>query len=303
MMYLFRLAMTMLLVCQAVSSQGTLPNLEAIFRGRCLEYNITKAASLLSSSKVNCDDLWGNFSRSWTFKDPHGNSSYADVVSLLDQTLPKDKALFWSGTNDFAHTLSNNGRRYVTLEDTLIGYAGNDLVWCGQTTAPGINYTDCPRTLVNNFWPDTSKWFASHANGEVQVVLNGSNPGRPAYRVGSVFRGVEVVNMRSDLVTKVTAFVVHDLDTPRVEPCGTLSLLELAADLQAKNIAFECIDNPPEVKHLLCVDSPSSTECNPSSIICEDNSSGFINADGGIKRQIAMLLAMATFLFVKVASN
>ncbi|CAG5120892.1 unnamed protein product [Candidula unifasciata] len=254
----------------AVRSQGgATQQIEAIVKGRCFAYRFVRPPGLLPIPDVDCDELWANFSSAWTYRESCGQnrSSYENLIHPLNQPLPPNKSLFWEETKDFTHRLANDGKRYVPIESTLIGYVADDLTWCGQTSAPGINFTYCPpyhscsNEVMFDFWVAASKWFASHAQGEVRVVLNGSLPAGVAYGRNSVFASVELANLRSGIVTKLTALLVHDLDKPKMETCGSQSLLDLKADVLAKNIAFDCLENPPEVKYLLCADLPESPEC------------------------------------------
>uniref|UniRef100_A0A0B7BU80 Uncharacterized protein n=1 Tax=Arion vulgaris TaxID=1028688 RepID=A0A0B7BU80_9EUPU len=314
MTFILKSAILVLFTCTVVRSQGTTGQLEDIFKGRCLNYKITRANTLTDIPTVDCNELWTNFSRSWTFKDSCSQNvtSYANVFNFLNQTLPKDKALLWSGTNDFAHAFSNNGKRYITLEDTLIGFIANGLDWCGQTSAPGINYRSCPAyfscpgEVKSSYWLEASKWFASNAEGDIHVALNGSMSGnRLAYRRDSIFASVEVPTLRSGRVKKLTAILVHDLGRPITESCGSQSLLDLKSDLHAKNIAFDCVENPPEVKYLLCYDTPNSPECDQ----CDPSgrstggAAGLIKTGGGIHNHLVALITFVTSITVKLIIN
>ena len=71
--------------------------------------------------------------------------------------------MFWSGVKELVHEYAADGQRYVTLEDTLIGYVVDGLVWCGQGSPPGMNYSrcpswnDCPLEASESFWAAASK--------------------------------------------------------------------------------------------------------------------------------------------------
>ena len=56
------------------------------------------------------------------------------------------KSLLWSGTYEISHRYAADGSRYVTMEDSLIGYLTNGLHWCGSMdkSGSGINFTSCP---------------------------------------------------------------------------------------------------------------------------------------------------------------
>jgi hypothetical protein len=64
---------------------------------------------------------------------------------------------------DLAHEYADEGVRFVTLEDSLIGYVVDGLVWCGQGNPPGMNYSrcpswnDCPSEASEAFWGMASK--------------------------------------------------------------------------------------------------------------------------------------------------
>ena len=63
------------------------------------------------------------------------------------------QSILWSGTYDITHRYAADGARYVTMEDSLIGYLSNGLQWCGSLSpaGDGINYTSCPN------WQDLPK--------------------------------------------------------------------------------------------------------------------------------------------------
>ena len=94
-------------------------------------------------------------------------SSIRGVLTLTSYGLHyfnfTNQVLFWSGVYTLAHRYAEAGRNYVTLEDTLIGYLMNSLVWCGQSEEPGINYshcpqwTACPREASESFWAAASE--------------------------------------------------------------------------------------------------------------------------------------------------
>ena len=50
------------------------------------------------------------------------------------------KFLFWSKTRTLMHSYAAVFRDFWTLEDTLVGYMFNDLVWCGQDEDSGESY-------------------------------------------------------------------------------------------------------------------------------------------------------------------
>ncbi|PVD18349.1 hypothetical protein C0Q70_20898 [Pomacea canaliculata] len=175
--------------------------------------------------------------------------------------------MFWSGVKELVHEYAANGQRYVTLEDTLIGYLAEGLVFCGQESAPGMNYSrcpswwECPFEAGEAFWAHASQTFASAASGQVTVMLDGSSTGKPAYRQDSFFGKYELPYLKKGVVTNVRVFLVHALDAPMSETClnGSLKLLE--EDVVSRGFSFSCLDDPLAILHLLCVDEPADREC------------------------------------------
>lgn len=48
--------------------------------------------------------------------------------------------LFWSKTRTLMHSYAAVVRHFWTLEDTLVGYMFNDLIWCGQEEDSGTSF-------------------------------------------------------------------------------------------------------------------------------------------------------------------
>ena len=69
-----------------------------------------------------------------------------------------------------AHEYAASGKRFVTLEDTLIGHLANGLVWCGQTDEPGINYRRCPEFGACKGEADKSFWGAASRMVRYNIV-------------------------------------------------------------------------------------------------------------------------------------
>lgn len=77
--------------------------------------------------------------------------------------------MFWSSTYVIAHEYANIGKRYVTLEDTLLGYVVNGMTWCGQKEDPGINFDACP--TWDACGPEASKSFWSLGSKIVRILI------------------------------------------------------------------------------------------------------------------------------------
>ncbi|CAG5129998.1 unnamed protein product [Candidula unifasciata] len=251
------------------SNKGTTDNIKAVFEGRCWDYDVTKYNDLLPRIDADCNVLWDKFSQAFSFRAPCAVklSSYEEFMSLAKQSLPANKVMFWSGIFSLAHRYSENGARFITLEDTMIGYLANSLTWCGQESPPGINYSscpdwsDCPTEASESFWAGASATFASQATGNVTLMVDGSDPNKPAYRRSSFFGKYELPNLAISKVQSVNVIVAHALDKPKIEVCGNGSLALLKKDVTARGLSFTCEDDPDAVLHLLCSDDPASREC------------------------------------------
>ncbi|XP_069104790.1 ADP-ribosyl cyclase/cyclic ADP-ribose hydrolase-like [Argopecten irradians] len=251
----------------SVLATGTTPGIQDIFLGRCLAYQ--ELLKPYPQTEVNCKTLWSTFNTSFAGKEPCSltTKDYSDFIEMSLTSIPEDKAMFWSGTYRVAHDYSESGKRFITLEDTLLGYIMNGLTWCGQKAPPGINYQSCPpyngcpETASTAFWGKASSQFASQAKGTVIILLDGSNPARPAYSTESYFAKFELPSLSPTEVKMVDVYVVHDINKPYRETCenGTLPTLQQA--IKDHGIDYRCQDNPQSILHLLCVDSPGSVLC------------------------------------------
>lgn len=252
------------------SSPGSTLNIKNIFIGRCFEYEELTKGTLIEPVKVNCTHLWTLFSRAWTYKDPQSIvlSDYETFLEAAKQTnLPEDKILLWSGTYGIAHEYSNQRKRYVTLEDSLIGYLMNGLTWCGMvcTECDGINYEQCPdgpdlpREAHQAFWGGASRTFAKSSSGVVRLILTGTNKDRPAYNSESFFGQFELPSF--DTEVKLQVILVNFLDKIPLEHCDTGSLVKLREDVETRGLSYSCTENPLDILHLMCVGDPSATKC------------------------------------------
>lgn len=248
--------------------KGTTTNIKEVFKGRCWDYDVTRYISDLPRVETSCDQLWDLFFKAFSYQPPCAVAleNYQPYLREAAQLLPTNKVLFWSGVFNLAHQYGDYGQRYVTLEDTLVGYLANSITWCGQSIDPGYNVTrcpawdDCPLEAAESFWAGASMTFAQRAKGEVLLMLDGSNPEKNAYRRDSFFGKFELPNL-TKAVTKVSVIVSHVLDKPKRDVCGNGSLSLLEADVTEYGFDYECQDDPLAVLHLLCAADPSSREC------------------------------------------
>ncbi|KAI1238200.1 hypothetical protein IHE44_0012917 [Lamprotornis superbus] len=130
------------------------------------------------------------------------------------------ESLFWSKTGELAHRYTKSNQNFLTLEDTLLGYMADKVSWCGDPSAPGINYESCPKRSEcesnpgSVFWKMASKMFAEAACGVVQVMLNGSVEAG-AFRSSSIFGSIEVFNLDPDKVSEVHIWLMQDIGGPQ----------------------------------------------------------------------------------------
>ncbi|XP_075922478.1 ADP-ribosyl cyclase/cyclic ADP-ribose hydrolase 2-like isoform X2 [Petromyzon marinus] len=212
--------------------RGTTRDLKKIFVGRCYDYIRVINPALRDK---NCEQMWEAFYNGFKGKQPCEVTmdSYNQFVALASHPLPKDKEIFWSGTNALVHKYS--GARLLTLEDSLAGYIANNLNWCPIAGNPDLDYTSCPgysecdNNAVKSFWIMASKSFAQNVRGVVRVMLNGSREG------GAFYSGRE--------------------------SCGVGSVAHLEARLKEHGFKYSCFDNCKSVLHMQCVDLPNIPIC------------------------------------------
>ncbi|ERE87061.1 ADP-ribosyl cyclase 1-like protein, partial [Cricetulus griseus] len=253
----------------------------------------------------DCKKILNTFKRAFVSKNPCNitKEDYEPLVQLVTQTLPCNKVtaltllvlrnhpmdvgkpgvrvfihqwgssgltLFWSKSKHLAHEYTWIQGKIFTLEDTLLGYIADDLMWCGDPSTSDMNYDscphwseNCPNNPVSLFWKVISQklilhtlfngiaeWrimmdfffkFAEAACGVVQVMLNGSLS-EPFYK-NSTFGSVEVFNLDPNKVHKLQAWVMHDIEADSSNSCSGSSINELKLIVEKRNIAFACQDN------------------------------------------------------------
>ncbi|XP_048864706.1 ADP-ribosyl cyclase/cyclic ADP-ribose hydrolase 1 isoform X2 [Brienomyrus brachyistius] len=196
---------------------GTTPNLKQIVLGRCFSY-----VTLISpGSRFNCEEIWREFRNAVIQRAPCDVrvKDYSCMFHAAPQALPCDRLLFWSKTREFVHSYSAITRRFCTLEDTLVGYMFNDLIWCGQKEKHrGFDFNSCPEwsTCANHpvysLWKQASQNFAASACGNITVILNGSMEN--AFNRTSMFGSVELDSLNPRMVNHVNIKVVANLEGP-----------------------------------------------------------------------------------------
>ncbi|KAL8588849.1 hypothetical protein ACOMHN_011564 [Nucella lapillus] len=149
----------------ADDNPGTTDHIKDIFIGRCYDYKQILYKSVLPPVSEDCEGLYKKFTTAFSLMPPCAVTAddYQPFMKAARQTIPKDKAMFWSGVKALAEEYASEGERYVTLEHTLIGYTVDGLVWCGQGAPPGMNFNrcpswdDCPPEASRAFWASASK--------------------------------------------------------------------------------------------------------------------------------------------------
>jgi len=239
--------------------------------GKCFQKN---------GDSTNCSYLWQTFSMGaeqdmWraTIDD------FKPFFAVASFGSDRDNALFWSGNKNFATTLSDDGTRFTTLEDTSTGYILNGLSWCGKRYEDGIppafDYQNsCDYAQNSSYfgsqgvWNQCSRSFASTVSGKVNVLLQPqplyytSGPSL-AYRSTSIFKLIELPSMDANLVTEIRILLLINKTSAPKELCGQGSLKDLRNDIVAK-FHFEplCVDDPEEIIRILCDSGQQTTpEC------------------------------------------
>ncbi|ESO89787.1 hypothetical protein LOTGIDRAFT_218611 [Lottia gigantea] len=267
-MSLFQTAAVLCLVFMVMGNNnpGTTLHLKEIFIGRCWDYKEIKHKEFPLRTDVNCNDLWNDFYKAFSYQAPCdvAMEHYKEYIDLASQNVPENKGMFWSGTYDIAHEYAEAGKRFVTLEDTMIGFLANSLIWCGSGST-GANFTrcpswtDCPLESSESFWASASREFASSVNGDVYLMLDGSRKDKPAYSKDSFFSKYELPALEN--VNKIVIIVKHNLDGPIKETCSNGSIIDLQEDILNRGFVFNCLDDPAAIIHLLCADDPEAREC------------------------------------------
>ncbi|CAH1781446.1 unnamed protein product [Owenia fusiformis] len=291
-------------LCQLnhVASQGTTDHLQDIFIGRCWNYQ-TKIRPVAPGQYKNCSELWQRFSTAFMNKDACSvtQDDYRSYGDIAMEDVPNGKSLFWEGTYQVTHDYSRRGRRKWALGDILIGYCVDQLTWCGQTAAPGVNYTRCPAygecsSYDDAFWGMAATKYAIAASGEATTIMNGSRTdGRPAYERESYFAKFELPNLDPSKVTKFQVVVLHDVGKIVRESCNNGSLVQLKEDILKRGFEWHCTDDPEEMVHILCVDNVASPECTLARRSSPSNNGPHVHDIGQFKQ-----LFLATLMIISI---
>uniref|UniRef100_A0A3B3TNA6 ADP-ribosyl cyclase/cyclic ADP-ribose hydrolase n=1 Tax=Poecilia latipinna TaxID=48699 RepID=A0A3B3TNA6_9TELE len=143
--------------------------------------------------------------------------------------------LFWSKTRMLVHSYAAVFRHFWTLEDTLVGFLFNDLIWCFDfNSCPA--WSTCRTHPVYSLWKRASQNFAEMACGNITVLLNGSITN--AFN-RKMFGSVELDSLNPQRVNYVNIKVVTNPEGPH-ESCGRGSIVELIQILWSRGFRWTC---------------------------------------------------------------
>ncbi|XP_029385119.1 ADP-ribosyl cyclase/cyclic ADP-ribose hydrolase 1-like [Echeneis naucrates] len=255
----------MLLLCldQSVPQFGTTPNIKHIVVGRCYHYITLVDPSL----RFDCEEIWRHFEEAVIHRSSCNVAAedYHQMFDAMQQPWPCDRFLFWSKTRALMHVYAAAVGHFWTLEDTLVGFMFNDLIWCGQDEESGFNFSSCPEWSagrnhpVYSLWRQASQNFAEMACGNITVLLNGSIPN--AFNRKSMFGSVELDSLNPQRVDHVNIKVATNLQGPYIESCSRGSIADLIQILQSRGFRWTCIDNDQTLMILQCLQDPKQPSC------------------------------------------
>ncbi|CAH8451137.1 unnamed protein product, partial [Dicrocoelium dendriticum] len=176
-----------------------------------------------------------------------------------------ENPVLWSSTGSFVSGLCLASERCNSLETTLTGYLFNELDWCNTTLTGGIRYESgcgCSGTaaMVYALWKSASDAYSKIIGGNIGIYLNASLP-EPFDRTRAL-GSVELPNLRYPRVSKVTVYLVRNLDdTSARSACEKESIKELREQILAKNITYDCQEDPELTMYYQCLRHPTHERC------------------------------------------
>ncbi|KAM9826880.1 ADP-ribosyl cyclase/cyclic ADP-ribose hydrolase 1-like [Neosynchiropus ocellatus] len=247
----------------ATAQEGTTANIKHIVLGRCHSYMNFVDPTM----SFDCEEIWRQFEDAVGQRSPCNVTAehYHHMFLAMPQTRPCDRFLFWSRTRTVMRSYATVLGHFWTLEDTLVGYLFNDLVWCGRDDDLGFDFRSCPQWSacahhpVFSLWRLASQKFAEAACGNITVLLNGSIG--QAFDRYSIFGSVELESLNPERVNYVNIKVVTNLGGPSVESCGQGSIVDLIQILKFRGFRWTCTDHDPSLVILQCVQEPTHPAC------------------------------------------
>uniref|UniRef100_A0A3P8SSK7 ADP-ribosyl cyclase/cyclic ADP-ribose hydrolase n=1 Tax=Amphiprion percula TaxID=161767 RepID=A0A3P8SSK7_AMPPE len=188
---------------------GTTPNIKHIVVGRCYTY-----ITLVNPSLYDCEEIWRQFEEAVVHQSSCNVTveDYYQMFNVMPQIWPCNMFLFWSKTRTLMHSYAAVFRHFWTLEDTLVGYMFNDLIFFDFNSCP--EWSACRNHPVYSLWRQASQNFAEMACGNITVLLNGSIVN--AFNRKSMFGSVELDSLNPQRVDYVNIKVVTNLEGPHM---------------------------------------------------------------------------------------
>ncbi|CAH8834523.1 unnamed protein product [Trichobilharzia szidati] len=224
---------------------------------------------------IDCDDIWQSFEK--ILHDARNQSecvmqptAYDEFVENAFKKQPKiENAHFYSQAFDVIRAMCRRLGECSSLETTLPGYLFDELDWCEKNFTGDADYgTSCgcneTTKVVFAFWESASKKYAQIVSGNVFVVLNGSVAW--PFKENGTFATVELPELLKTKVQKITVKLIHNTrKSPYHHTCESPNIKKLESIVKSKMISYQCINDPPEFKHFLCINDQTSKECRFSS--------------------------------------
>ncbi|XP_073720030.1 ADP-ribosyl cyclase/cyclic ADP-ribose hydrolase 1 [Misgurnus anguillicaudatus] len=232
-------------------------NLKETVLSRCQSYVNSKPSAL---SGNDCEGIWKAFEQAYVGKDPCSvpPEAYDHLMNSVQQTIPCNTKLFWSGTKEMVFAFAKDRDCLMTIEESLMGYMFDGLHWCSnngskETFTTGCpNWTECVNNPERSFWNRASAKFAATACGNVSVMLNGSkdSPFNPV----SIFATVEVKNFNPTTMDSLTVLLVNEeKDTTTCSNESLENLQSIFSSGPLKSVGYEC-RVVPQAKVTECID-------------------------------------------------
>ncbi|XP_047206095.1 ADP-ribosyl cyclase/cyclic ADP-ribose hydrolase 1-like isoform X3 [Girardinichthys multiradiatus] len=243
---------------------GTTPNIKHIVIGRCFTYTTLVQPGL----RYDCEEIWMQFEKAVVQQSSCNvtEEHYFEMFNMMPQIWPCDSFLFWSKTRMLMHRYAAVFSHFWTLEDTLVGYLFNDLIWCGQEEDSGyfdFNYcpawSTCRTHPVYSLWKQASQNFAEMACGNITVLLNGSIVN--AFNRKSMFGSVELDSLNPQRVNYVNIKVVTNLEGPHIDSCSQGSIIELIQILWTRGFRWTCTESDLTLVILQCIQDLNQPRC------------------------------------------
>uniref|UniRef100_A0A4W6DXS9 ADP-ribosyl cyclase/cyclic ADP-ribose hydrolase n=1 Tax=Lates calcarifer TaxID=8187 RepID=A0A4W6DXS9_LATCA len=141
--------------CQLTAQFGTTPNIKHIVVGRCYNYITLVNPSL----RYDCEEIWRQFEEA-VVRQSSCNVTVEDYHQMFYAMPQTCYCIFPLSSAYYAAVV----RHFWTLEDTLVGFMFNDLIWCGQEEDSGFDFSSCPEWSACRNHPVYSLWRRASQN-------------------------------------------------------------------------------------------------------------------------------------------